>query len=600
MFNSNNRVVNKNGVYFYENDLIYNEDLFYNDLILQLKVDYVNNGLGFIISDKGFTSEVLKDAYLLLLTKDTYMIYQIHNGKQKLIRKGAQRLELPLISQIVQFKKYGKEISVVVGEETVIKEVMNRDMNSYGVGIYSVKGNTIKHATYLSNVPENWRINIDNTNGGKIQFYKDGFSISHCKQDAEVERQEIHLAKGKYYLNYTNKSIDSQNDIEAFIYYSKDTSFKDEDKKINNDSGMFELMEDSDINIKFRGRVGAIENIAIKDNPNDGYVSSSSELSSRDGSQMHVDLTNIKKIKWIGTVTKVPHPLTIDDKVEFSLVKTDQLSLNQTDLKVKIGTSSEYAYDTSTKELTVLTDGKTNRFVVGFSEPMLTIFHNINGYIDSVEVEYANGEKVDTLTQKTNEHYVPDYVKSPIIVCDDSYQPFDLSASYRMKNIDGETFYTFTNWEREVFSSELDTMAFEKAVRQASGSIIVYGIHPNASKDISKIYEIIAGSNGIEAYTKEFDIITEDLYEFDYEYGELDIDRDTKDQYEEFVVDYLKDDSYAINYVQDHKSYEVSVSTDREKHTVLYDYSDKNGAIEYANTGYKESSSKYIALSKEW
>ena len=57
------------------------------------------------------------------------------------------------------------------------------------------------------------------------------------------------------------------------------------------------------------------------------------------------------------------------------------------------------------------------------------------------------------------------------------------------------------------------------------------------------------------------------------------------DDYELIVVDYLKDNSYSINYRYDYNSYDVEISTQyRDDVNILYDNTEqKAGTYEYIN-----------------
>jgi hypothetical protein len=74
------------------------------------------------------------------------------------------------------------------------------------------------------------------------------------------------------------------------------------------------------------------------------------------------------------------------------------------------------------------------------------------------------------------------------------------------------------------------------------------------------------------------------------------------DKYKYFIVDYLKDDCYCINYNDDLKVYEVDISTDKENLKILYDAVSSNTIStidDYKVTTIIPESSCYIVLRRE-
>jgi hypothetical protein len=137
-------------------------------------------------------------------------------------------------------------------------------------------------------------------------------------------------------------------------------------------------------------------------------------------------------------------------------------------------------------------------------------------------------------------------------------------------------------------------------VADVSGGVRLYGIPMNANIYSEYIYRVPhkAMVNAIDLYASKYDIIDETEYIVDCERSAIEITPETKACYKAFVVDYLKSNSFCINYLHDYGQYEVEVSTNKERVYMSYDMGADGAVSEYKITNIKPDKNKYIVLRK--
>lgn len=608
MFLKNSRIERKDGIRFYEQDILFNEYLFTNDIIVDLTIDYLTPGAGIVLLEGDGELRNTSKVFLFKIGHNDFTVYRREYGKQTIDMHVSANITPPYTNLNLVFHKRGRSIELYHKDRLIGNYMLPEEMSQYKVGFYSNAGNVFKTASYAADIPKEWTVNIHNTNGGRIQFFRDGFRIENCERDAEVEQNKVFIPKGKYFLVYETELVNEENDINSFVFLTSDERFDDKEKSILLEDGSFEIEEDSYINVKFKGTSGIIRNISIKDNLKDGYVSTDEVASISDGSVMVINLEGLKEIKWKGIINGLPEYDDLFDERSFAVIATQEKKYYPVDLNVETENEYQYTLDVETMTLTIL-DEEENEIaseVIELTEEdenKLSVFYNITGVIYEIIVTKTTGEVIDVLLQKTQKFYVPNVIKSPIAVTDEYYVPLDLSSSYRaIKNKNGEILYEFTNWEREIF--EPDTyIVTEKAIEETSGSVKIYGILDMSKTDMKNFYSIKESIDSIDLFAEQYDIITEENYEVNYGAGEIRIEEEIVEQYEAFVIDYLKKDSYCINYREDLRSYEVDVSTGKDTIVVMYDFEgdDTQGTVnEYKITDIPidGSKGKYIVLRK--
>ena len=132
-----------------------------------------------------------------------------------------------------------------------------------------------------------------------------------------------------------------------------------------------------------------------------------------------------------------------------------------------------------------------------------------------------------------------------------------------------------------------------------SGGIIVYGCKTDV--DLDYIYRVPADTmvNSIDLCCSEYDMIPEREMEINYEDQEIVLKKGLREQYSSIIVDYLKRDSYAINYREDMSQYEVDISMECQYAYLSYDMKDDGTVDNRKQTVIRPDRNKFIILRRK-
>jgi hypothetical protein len=580
---SNSRIENLNGVRFYEQDILFDDYDYTGDMKIILNADYISPGIGItLVNSEGLYMESKREVYLFKIGyKSISVIYRLDDTQQELVRAS---INLAPIHEniVINFSKIGKKITIAVdGYGTILDYTLQTRLDQFNLGIYSNAGNTVNNVTIFSSVPNKWMVNMKNTNGGHIKFIGDGFELSECVGQAEIEQDNIPLTAGDYFLRYLQHA---PGDVRPYIILSGDQRLSDDEKNMLDSNMNFTLKQDAKVNIKFKGKTGGIKDIFITDNYKDRYVPTDNDSVEIGGSYINVLLDGISEVSWSGLISDAPDEGPTDT---YAIISDDVTDIKMGDINVVLGEEFQYRF---TKESSLLEVSQNGEFVssriLNDVNGTIAIFKNINAIISSFDLKQSDGEVINLIVEDTSKRYVPSDITSPIIVHDAQGIPFNLSSSYRIFSENGYDTYLFTNIEREVFNPT-DLIKTENQFMRAPGSVIVYGIPEDAVISESNIFRILdKAMDSIDSYSDKYDTLHEnDLKYIDYITGDI-ILRDP-DKYKKIVVDYLKKDSYCINYIPDIDMYEVDISTDKVGTVIRYDH-------QLFNSNSAQSSSSYI------
>ena len=213
------------------------------------------------------------------------------------------------------------------------------------------------------------------------------------------------------------------------------------------------------------------------------------------------------------------------------------------------------------------------------------MFNNVSGTIHDIKIIDNDGNEYYIGIHNEITKYVPGLIKSPIVVLDkdrddENARPLDLSSSYRVIEKANGPYYYFTNVEREYFDTKR-RIVLEKLPLEEKGSIKIYLIDKDAEFNLNKLLHI--PDKGKDTIMDTIDlcvngqylIISENEYdEFGVivyrETGEIIFNTDLS-EYSYIIVDYMKKDSYAINFDYERQSYAVDISTTSENPSIIYD-----------------------------
>ena len=295
MFQNNCRVINKNGYKFYEKDILYDDYIFNNNIQIDIDVTYITPGFGIVLmDDEGYSLNDKNTIYLFSIGYRSVNVYYVKNNIRTLLTQ-ISTVNANTIQEHLKytFIKKNKKIIIKLNNKLVLEQYLKAELDTYTIGYYSNSGNVINNINIASNTPNDWIINMENTNGGYIHFEDNSISILNCQNNAEIEEQKINLKAGKYYLNYKLEAINNLNDLKCYIFDSEATDIINMNKNILTADNSFILKEDKAINIKIIGKQGKISNLAINKNKYDNYIPTSSDISDK-FSSIIFDLKNLR------------------------------------------------------------------------------------------------------------------------------------------------------------------------------------------------------------------------------------------------------------------------------------------------------------------
>lgn len=605
MLQPNSRINLENGIKFYEQDILFDNYIYTGDFDIALTLDYASTGFGVgLTNSEGKTLTDKEEVLLFKMGQKSVDVIHMNKDAQKILatyNSAYAKTYTEDLKYILQ--KRGSEFTLYIGEQKICDFKASNDFNTYNLIYYSNKDNIIKNINIASSIPYGWVTNMQNTNGGYIWFYRDAFEFKHCQGEAEIEQPDIYLNYGKYYLKY---ETEGDCDIIPYIFLSEDERLLDERKNILNPiDNSFKIDKSQKISLKFEGTSGKIKKIRITTQKDNEYIRTSPDKGDKveiNGSKINLLLDFIESAEWTGIIKNTPGN-THNNPIDYSLIQFGVNSYGLFDLD--IAQEVEYRYKYKDKKITI--ENSYGRVIkeIKITTNTLTIFRNVNAIIKNFIITDIYGNNTNIIVENTIKKYAPGTVYSPIIVLDENEQPLDLSSSFRIYNKNGRDYYWFTNVEREYFEPA-HMIRLTKQPSDKAGTIIVYGIKKESDTNMNNILRIPKeGLDTIDAFANYYDILFEkDLRYINKQYKEIQL-TDISD-YKLIIVDYLKEDSYAINYRHEFNSYEIDISiADNKKTNVVYNNAaeNKNGITfineyRYVNTNAVPSEDCYIVIGR--
>ena len=413
---------------------------------------------------------------------------------------------------------------------------------------------------------------MNNTQGGYIKFYNNSFELRDCKYYAEIEQSKIKLKAGEYFLRYEEEKVDDVFDIKCFVHKSDDDGLFDEEKNIiNKKRNSFLLVQDTEVNLKFTGKQGIIKNISISNNKDDNFIPTTGDSYSFEGSYIDIYLSGLKKVRWTGTVNRTPGNLTSNEV--FALIMDSKTIITPQMTPIVFGQEYDFEF-TKENYMFTIKQGKKTLYSTQIKNinNKITIFKNITAVITSLILTYTSGEETNVNLQDEFKKYVNANITGPIILVDQYENPLDLSSSYRLCHYDTHSRYVFTNYEREYFYSQ-KKLILENKILNKQDTVRIFGIPKTAKYDLDKIYDVKEDNiNSIDLMTDRYDMLFESqVLLVDKVKNIVYLTPEQVDKYELIIVDYLKDNSYCINYHYDKHVYEVDISSLNENNKMIYD-----------------------------
>ena len=610
MLQSNSRISMDNGIKFYEQDILYDDYIYTGDFDIALNLEYCTPGFAIgLVNSEGKTLED-KDQVLLFKIgqKNVDIIFLNKDSQKTLATYNSAYAKTYTANLKYTLQKRDAVFILYIGQQKICTFTAPIDFNTYNLIYYSNANNTIKNINISSSIPYSWVTNMQNTNGGYIWFYRDAFEFKHCLGEAEIEQSDIYLEKGKYYLKY---ETEGDNDIIPYIFISEDERILDKPKNILNIDNSFILDYAQKICLKFEGSKGKVKNICITTDKDNSYYRTSPDKGDSidiEGSEIRLNLNQIKSYKLKFNIKFAPGS-DHNNPISYSILSIRENTYGLFDLDLAQDADYYMSFNKEDKIISISTITgtiiKTIKLTNEELESTISIFNNINAIITDFVYIDNNGQSINVIIENTIKKYVPGTIYSPIIVVDDQEQPLDLSTSFRIFKKNNRDHYWFTNTEREYFIPS-HYIKLTNTPSSKDNSIIVYGIRKESTINFDNLLRIEKeGKDTIDAFANYYDILFEkDLRMINKEAKIIQLTDISNYKY--IVVDYLKEDSYAINYRHELNSYEVDISIeDGKTNKLIYNNADEDtddityiNEYRYVNTKALPSENCYIVIGR--
>lgn len=569
MIQKNSRVEFANGIKFYEQDLLYDDYIYSGSSTISVTLDYKNTGFGIALISS--TSSTLTNSNAVLLFRIRHkaleVIYKENDAQTILATYNATAAKTVTEDLLFTIAKNNNAYEIKIGSQKLATFNCPYEMNNYYIGYYSNKDNVIKHINIASSVPYGWIINMDRTNGGYIEFYRDAFELKHCNGIAELEQINIPLKKGRYYLKYD--LIDS--DIVAYIMHSEDERTNDDEKQMLKPDGSFDITSDCNVSLKFKGTKGMLKNMTITTSKYNDYLRTSPDYEvtkSIDSSYLKIFLDDVQNFSFDGIVNHAPGNDHYSPE-DYSIININGISYGLYDLNIATGISYYYIY--KDKKLLIFNQKNLLVSTIEINDATeIILYNNVNGKMTNFIITNMDGETINITIENTIKKYLPGAIKSPIVVVDEELgEPLDLSGSYRWFYKNGNKHYFFTNTEREYFKPDYK-LKMSSPILDKLGTVTVYGIKKHSRFDLDELLHIEKeGLDNIDNCADIYDVIFEEnLHSINKQTGEIRLE--SIDDYQYIVVDYIKEHSYCVNYRYEMNSYEVDIAVNDNADICMY------------------------------
>ena len=130
MIQENCRIENVKGYKFYEQDILFDDYMFSNDIQLTVDLDYVSPGFGIaLVDNEGFSIKEKRFAYLFKIGYKEASIYYSTKESKTLIKQLSVK-EAYTIQEKMKFTfiKQGKKITVKINDVEIFSEYTNKSI----------------------------------------------------------------------------------------------------------------------------------------------------------------------------------------------------------------------------------------------------------------------------------------------------------------------------------------------------------------------------------------------------------------------------------------------------------------------------------------
>ena len=278
----------------------------------------------------------------------------------------------------------------------------------------------------------------------------------------------------------------------------------------------------------------------------------------------------MQAFRFVGTIKHVPG-LDHFNPTDYAIVQVKDTSYGLYDLNLAIEIPYIFSFENGKITITNENDKYITDINVDGADT-ITLFKNMNGKIEHFVLVNNEGDAVNITIENTIKKYLPGAIKSPIVVMNNNLnEPLDLSGSYRWYYKNGEKFYFFTNTEREYFKPNYK-IKVDSPILDKLNTVTIYGIKKKSHFILDELLHIPSESKDtIDFCADAYDVLFEsDFHSINKSTGEIRLD--DVDDYQMLIVDYIKDNSYCVNYRYEMNSFEIDIAvSDDEDISMYYD-----------------------------
>lgn len=161
--------------------------------------------------------------------------------------------------------------------------------------------------------------------------------------------------------------------------------------------------------------------------------------------------------------------------------------------------------------------------------------------------------------------------------------------------------YIFTVYEREVFDGEEETLMLENKINESGQGVTVFGIPENGNFQEEYLLRVPNRDmeETIDLCADIYDMISPTMYELDTVDGYIKLNKDIRGKYAYFIVDYMKKNSYSVNWNDEYKQYEVDISSDESSMKIHYEMDEDGNSNPKIRTTIRPDENKFIILRRQ-
>lgn len=231
-----------------------------------------------------------------------------------------------------------------------------------------------------------------------------------------------------------------------------------------------------------------------------------------------------------------------------------------------------------------------------------TMWHPLEVYgiprgatIDSSQTDI---DKFVSTYTKIQDSYVS--IKNDIVTIPDEVRDDYEYIAVRYQRAD-KYHYIFSVYERELFDGDEDILVLENELNESGQGITVYGIPKNGNFQEEYLLRVPNRDmeETIDLCADIYDMISPTMYTVNTKDGYIKLDSSIQGNYAHYIVDYMKKNSYSVNWNDEYKQYEVDISSDESSMRVHYEMDDEGNSNPRIRTNIKPDENKFIILRRQ-